>query len=424
MRLIFLLLLAGLAHAQYAEPPLAEVLANNTQAAQALDGYYNESFAQNGTITLRFGDYTQSPNISASLIIIGLSPQVDNVSCVVDDMALITARGHAEGPLVSIPYEGYPDFSCDKAWHDSIPPPSMPLRCDFDGDDCSEFVNRTIVAYELNATFIFRNVSESVQLSSTNLAVPPGVLSLIENASGAENLTINISGNVSFIYEVNDQFIDGMDCFSNYTNFSSSVPINTSRAFVVGGRQKLFFLVAPILREQWFRDNRFDVIALSQCPLYRAEIYMNNASVRNISIRTFIITRDFFGFASMSSNISSPAGWSEYSTESITPTPLEAFSNSFAFVYRFNHSYAGLGENNLSLIVRDAVLSNAQYKETLLSRMLSYGGTTTETGQAISLVPSRPSVGFQTGSLTHLEISLGLVGLVLILAFLNFWVPR
>jgi hypothetical protein len=413
-----------MAYAQYAEPPLAQVMANNTQAAQALDGYYNESYAQNGTITLRFDDYTQSPNISASVIIVGLTPQVDNVSCMTEDMALVSARGHDDGPLVSIPYPGYPDFSCDKAWHDSIPPPSMPLRCDFDGDDCSEFVNRTIVAYNLNATFIFRNDSLSVPLSSTSLEVPPDMLSLLENASGAENLTVNISGNVTFIYEVNDQFIDGMDCFSNYTNFTSSVPINVSRAFTVGGRQKLFFLVAPILREQWFRDNRFDVVILSQCPLYRAEISMNNASARNITIRTFNITRDFFGFASMVSNKSSPAGWSENSGEPVTPTPLEAFSNPFAFVYRFNHSYSGLGENNLSLIVRDAALSNAQYNETLLSRMLSFGGTTTETGQAISAVPSRPSASFQTGSLTHLEIGLGLVGLVLILAFLNFWVPR
>jgi|WetSurMetagenome_2_1015567.scaffolds.fasta_scaffold117976_2 hypothetical protein len=422
MRLIFLLLLAGIAYAQYAEPPLAEVMANNTQAAQALDGYYNESYAQNGTITLRFDDYTQSPNISASVIILGLSPQIDNVSCVTDDMALISARGHEEGPLVSIPYPGYPDFSCDKAWHDSNP--SLPLRCDFDGDDCSEFVNRTIVAYNLNATFIFRNDSLSVPLSSTSLEVPPDMLSLLENASGAENLTINISGNVTFIYEVNDQFIDGMDCFSNYTNFSSSIPINVSRVFTVGGRQKLFFLVAPILREQWFRDNRFDVVILSQCPLYRAEISMNNATVRNISIRTFNITRDFFGFASMSSNKSHPAGWSEDSVEPVTPTPLEAASNSFAFVYRFNHSYSGLGENNLSLIVRDSVRSFAQYNDTFTSRMLSHGGSTTETGQNASMVPSRPSAGFQTGSLTHLEIGLGLVGLVLILAFLNFWVPR
>jgi len=422
MRLLILLLLACMANAQLVSPPIAEVMGNNSAAAAALDGYYNASYAQNGTITLRFGDYTQSPNISASVILVGLSPSIDNVSCVADGMALVSARGYDAGPLVSIPYEGYPDFSCDLAWHNSNP--SLPLRCDFDGDDCSEFVNRTIVTYDLNVTFSFRNESATIPFSSTLITLPPSFSSLLENASGAENLTVNITGNVTFIYEVNDQVIDFSTCNANYTNFSSKIPISVNSSFVVGGRQKLFFLVAPILREQWFRNNRFDVIALSQCPLYLAEIYMNNATVRNISIRTFNITRDFFGFASMVSNKSSPAGWSEDSGEPVTPAQLEASNNSFAFVYRFYYGYFGLGKNNLSLIIRDSVRETAQYNETLLSRMISFGGTTTETGQNASLVPSRPSAGFQAGSLTHLELSLGLVGLVLILAFLNFWVPR
>ncbi|MCI0503536.1 hypothetical protein L0Y65_02385 [Candidatus Micrarchaeota archaeon] len=424
MRLLFLLFIVGMANAQYAEPPLANVVANNTAAAAALEGYYNSSFAQNATITLRFHDYAQSPNISASIILAGLSPSIDNVSCITNDTALVAARGYSAGPLVSIPYEGLYDFSCDKAWHDSIPPPSMPLRCDFDGDDCSEFVNRTIVIYNLNATFAFRNESASVPFESTLISVPPQLLPLLENASGSENLTVNVSGNVTFIYEVNDQIVDGLSCYANYTNFTSSINISASRSFTVGGKQKLFFLVAPVLREQWFRNNRFDVVAFSQCPLYFAEIGKNGAGAKNMTIRTFNTTTDGFGFMGMVSNLSIPDGWSEDSAETVAPSGLETFNNSFAFVYRFNFSYSGLGESNLSLAVRDSVLSSAQYNETLLSRMLTHSGTTTETGQNASLVPSRPSAGFEPGMLSRLEISLGLVGVVLILAFLNFWIAR
>ncbi len=181
----------------------------------------------------------------------------------------------------------------------------------------------------------------------------------------------------------------------------------------------------PILREQWFRDNRFDTIVLSQCPLYRAEIRMNGASVKNISIRTFNLTTDEFGFMRMTSNLSDSngSGWMEDSSAIATPTPLEMQNNSFAYAYMFNFSYTGLGENNLSITATDSVLDTGEFNDTLMSRMLSYNGLTTENGQPIN-GNSRPSASFTEGTLTRLEIGLGLVGLVLILAFLNFWVAR
>jgi hypothetical protein len=285
-------------------------------------------------------------------------------------------------------------------------------------------VNRTLVSYDLNATFLYRGREASVPLGPTLLVLPPQVIALIENASGADNLTVVIGGTVAFIYEVNDQYVDGISCYPNYTNFTATVPVSANATFIVGGRRKLFFLAAPVLREQWFRNNRFDVAVLSQCPLHSAEVLLNNASARNVTLRSYGLSRDWLYITSITSNATSPEAQAERPGGAVDPFPLEPANDSFAFAYRFNFSYAGLGENNLSLIIRDAVLSGARHDETLLSRMVSFGGNTTETGESASLVPSRPSAAFPPGALAHLEVSLGLVGLVLILAFLNFWVPR
>ncbi len=423
MRLYILLFFSCMAFAQFASPPLDELMANNSETAAALEGYYNSSFAQNGTVLLRVGSYTQPANISASVIVLGLSPSLDNMSCAAEGMGLVSARGHEEGHLIAMPSQGYPDFTCDRYWFEHGNP-DYGWRCDFDADYCPEYEDELSVSYDLNATFAIRNVSESVLYSSTYLEIPGPVMDEIRNASGAENLSVNISGNVTFIYRINDRVFEYNDCSDNYTNISGSIPISINSTFLVGGSEKLFFLKAPILREQWYRNNRFDMVALSQCPLYRAEIWLNNVSATNMTIREFGLLSDEFGFMKMVSNLSPASGFAEYGGAVANPLPLEARNNSFAFAYSFNFTYPGLGENNLSIIVHDSSGNGSQYNDTLASRMLSYDSQYTENGGKAANGSYRPSTGFSRGSLTHLEIGLGLVGLVLVLAFLNFWIPK
>jgi len=399
--LLSLILLSGMAFAQYSSPPLSLLIGNNTAAAAALDGYYNSSYAQNGTANLSIGNFSRLVNLSASVVIVGLSPNIGNISCVSEDIAVVIARGYYESHLLD------------------------PYGEDFDHDQCTEIEGQTIARYNnLNITFSFRNTSETVPFDSTFLSLPPSILDALESSSGTENLTINVTGIITFIFQI-DNPPQG-DCDEhNYTNISGILPISVNQTFLVGGNQKLVFLVRPILREQWFRDNRFDTIVLSQCPLYRAEIRMNGASMKNISIRTFNLTTDEFGFMRMTSNLSDAGGngWMEDPSAVATPTPLEMENNSFAYAYMFNFSYQGLGDNNLSIAATDSVLDSEEYNDTLRSRMLSYNGLTMENGQPVN-GNSRPSASSSEGSLTRLEIGLGLVGLVLILAFLNFWVAR
>ena len=422
MRLVFLLLFSSLVFGQYADPPISQVVDNNTLAAQALEGYYNASTANNSSINLSFGNYNTSLNISASLDVVGPSILVDNMTYPLENLSLIVARGHEQEHLLAFPAEGYNDFFCDYDWfHGGA---GYAWRCDFDGDTCAEFENRTFVVYDVNVTFTFRNVSAGVPLTSTSVLLPSTVLEEMKNSSGSEVLNVSLEGDVTFIYEINDRNSGFGDCGSNYTNISESIPFSINRSYVVGGEQKLFFLRAPVLREQWFRNNRFNVVVLSQSPLYRAIVFLNGNQSRNFTLRNFSVMSDHYGVQQILSNRTNETGCSESKSNGTMPVPLEYENYSFSYIYEFNYSYTGLGVNNLSLSVHDNFLGVAQYDESLLSRMLSYNGSTTETGTPIDENLSRKSSAFRKDEFSSLRMGLGLVAVIVLLAFLNFWLVR
>lgn len=421
MRLIFLLLLSSVVFG-YADPPISEVMGDNTAAAQGLEGYYNASTANNSAITLYFGNYNTTLDLSASLDIVGPSLLVDNMAYPVDGLSLIVARGTEQDHLLALPADGFDDFFCDYDWF--YGGAQYAWRCDFDGDTCAEFENRTFVEYNVDATFTFRDVSESVPVTSTLVPFPSGVLEEMEDSSGSEMLNVSLDGDVTFIYEINDRASGFGDCSSNYTNFSRSIPFSANRSFTVGGVHKLFFLRAPVLREQWFRNNHFDVVVLSQSPLYKASVSLNGNQSRNFTFKNFTVVSDHYGMQQILSNRTNETGYSESETNGTTPVQLEYENHSFSYVYEFNYGYPGLGVNNLSLSVDDNFLGFAQYNESILSRMLSYNGSATETGAPFDGNLSRKSSGFRKEEMASLTVGLGLAAFIVLLAFLNFWLVR
>ena len=420
MRHLFLLLLSSLAFSQFVTPPIIEIAGNNTLLASSLDNHYNASVANNSSVLLTFGNYNQNLSVSASIEIAGLSIVIDNATCPTEGLALLVVRGYQQDHLTSLPSGGYSDFICDYNWF-QIMGPETAWRCDFDQDFCSEFENRTFVFYDIDVNFTFRNVSESVPLSSTLIEVPTEVLEEMRSSSGSENLTVSLNGNVTFIYEIDNRTFGASDCSNAYYNVSTSIPFSLNRSFEVAGENKLFFLRSPVLREQWFRNNQFNTVLLSENRLYYAEIYLNGILSRNFTLRDFYIIQNDYGIQEIFSNLSNATEWSENKTNDITPMPLERKNNSFSYVYTFNYSYDGLGNNNLALVINDSCLGYARYDDTFLSRMLSYNGSTTENGSSISLVPSRNSKGFKTETLSSISVSLGLLAFLFILAFVNFW---
>ena len=422
MRLILFLLFAGLASAQYADPPLQMVIADNAALAPSLDAAYDPASVFNTTVDLHFGSYHQPADASASIEILGLSPSIDGMSCATPGLAVLVARGSRMDHLTTLSTEGYPDFVCDRDWF--LGSLEYAWRCDFDTDTCAEYENRTGVEYRMNATFTYKNISASVPFSSSVIPVPDGVLSALDSASGNDSLTINISGDLIFFYDIDDRSVAVFDdCGDDLVNMTATLPVSVSRSFQVGGSRKLFFLGAPILREQWARSNTFDPIIMSQCPLYRAEISQNGDVTKTLMLRSFSVSQGRYGVLSIASNSSNTTAgdWSEASSGVANPFQLEKEDDSFLFAYRFTHRYPGLGDNNLSIWVKDAALHEKRFNETITSRMLSVGDAFAEDGSPASSVPVRPSIAPSGGSLAHIEIALGLAAMIMIIVFINSW---
>ena len=417
---LFVVLLLSVAFAQFVAPPVKEIMNNNSMRAAFLESYYQNASAKSSAVLLSIGSYVVNLQVNASVDIAGLSLMVDNMTYPTPGLSLLIARGERQEHLMALPSEGFPDFSCDRVFFEHMTGETA-WRCDFEPDYCAEFENRTYAIYDLNATFQFKNLSTTVPATSTSVPVPQTVLDEMADSSGRDVLNVTVAGNVIFVYEINDRVYSAGDCVSNYVEFNGSVPLSVTRSFVVGGTSKLFFLKSPVLREQWFRNNHFDFILLSQSPLYHAEFYLNGNLSKNFTLRNFTVVTDQYGLQQIISNkTEGGGGWSEAVTLN-TPSLLETENHSFVFVYQFNNTYEGLGRNNLSFIVNDSFTGSMRHDEVILSRTLSYGGNTTEAGTEINETTSRKSVGFITESLSSLHVSLGLMALLFILIFVNSW---
>jgi hypothetical protein len=358
--------------------------------------------------------------VSVFVGIAGMNLLVDEMTAPVEGLSLITARGYDMDHVTSRPSEGYTDFICDLDWF--MGGAQYAWRCDFEDDYCAEYENSTSMDYDADVTFTFRDVSESVDYSSNVVPVPEEVLEAMRDSTGAENLSISIEGNATFTYIINDRAYDGLDCYSVYLNHSAQVPISVNASFPVAGEGKLFFMRAPILREQWFRNNRFDMVVLSQAPLYQAQVFMDGNAARDVTLREFSNRTDGYGLMRIYSNLSEGDSWAEHRNLTC-PTQLQAQRHGYAFIYEFNHSYDGIGRHALALEAEDSFLGKGRYEDVLISRALTYNGTLREDGGQVG-DDARPSAAFRRQELSLVELGLGFVALIIFLSFLNFWIPR
>jgi len=411
MRLLLLLLVAfAFAHASFPTPPVGEVTGHNAGLGTALDNAYNPALASSSALALLPG-VRNGPvvPISGSVDIAGMSLTLDGATYPMDGLMLLVARGVHMGQMQSL-YGGPCDFSVHSP------------GCDYDNDGCAEYEKTSSADYAGLATFRMGNItSPQIPFTTDMVPVPRDVLDAMKRSSGTDQLSVSVRGIIRFRYYVSDPDPPGCNDNSNYVD--GSVPFYANRSFTVYGVNKLYFLRAPVLREQWYKDNRFDTIVLSQSPLYSAEIWLNGNLTRNMTMRTFDIAAGPYGVEGIVSRASPPAGWSE-DVNLTSPILLESSPQSYAYVYAFNYSYDGLGQNALSLVVNDSLGGSARYNEVLMSRMLSYNGTSTENGSPAASLPSRPSAAFTTDYLAPYELALGLLSLLFILSFVNIWLLK
>jgi hypothetical protein len=349
---------------------------------------------------------------------------IDNATYPAEGISLLVSRGAQQGHLWAIPDEYNHTFVCNYSnlYSGGSIRPELACRCDFDGDGCAEYESKAYVLYEGTVSLAMRGLTSRLPFLSPVTQLPPRVTEIMKNSSGAEQLNASVSGKIDFIYQINDR--SGDDCeVSNYYYATRNISFAASRNFTVSGTKKLFFLRAPVLREQWFRNNRFDVIVLSQSPLFHADLFLNGNRTRNITLRTFDVAAGAYGIQEIVSNLSAPDGWSEAAGLS-TPTALGEYNHSFQYAYEFNYSYEGTGENVLALTVYDSGLGSESHVERILSRMLSYDGATTENGTPANSSTARPSFRPEGEYLSSMELVFGILGLLVLLAFVNSWLLK
>lgn len=426
--------------ASYADPPIQSVSDHNLGLldTKALENAYDSENATISNVSIHLGAYSAILPVSATLAIAGPSVIIDD-SIYPDPYLVILMASGANLSHISFHHEGEPDFICDRSNCAPIGT-GCASHCDFDSDFCVEYENNASFIYDLNATLKFKNLSVSVPLNVSYLEIPSQILLAMENSSGADTLDVSIGGNATFLYIINDRQMGyGDACSDRFVNFSSSFPVSMNASFPVAGKNRLFFLKAPILREQWYMNNRFDVVVLSQSPIISSQSFKNGNVTGNITIRSFDIVDGPFGLERIISNqtckindsgqnhsansSSLPpvcAGFSEYRNLT-SPYPLSENNLSYAYVYLFSSSYQGIGDNLLSIAIKDSYGRSANYSENITSRMLSYNNEFMENGSAIDPAVSRKSKGWLAGGLSTVQISLGLLSVIVLLLFINSW---
>ncbi len=405
--MLILLLFCGIVFSQYTSQPQWTAVENANQNLN-LDGKYNDTFANSSVIE------APSPShailkIRSSVYPIGFSSMLDGSVCPSDGLSLLVARG--------VILDNFSDFYIGQ---------------------CVEKASQPTVDYSgVRVDLSFRGANASYLLD-TSVPIPENIRSAMIDSSGADNLSVYIHGDVKVTYQFDAQSSSLSGCTDNYIPKTGSIPISQNFTYRVYGANHLFFLLAPVLNEQWFRNNQFDIVVLSQVPLSSASVQLDGIPSGNDTLIWFENSSGPYGMRQLrslnqsmlsnltdldsQSNLTQSIQWSEtISNSSFIPSPIESQNHPFVFVYEFNTTYSDLGANNLSLKVNDACGGSGSYNESLLSRMLSFNGNMLENGSPIDTNISRGSVPFNEDTLNRTEISFGLVAVILLLAFINFW---
>lgn len=388
-----LFLMLSIVFSNYTYPPFGEVnLHNENISLQSI--YLNQSSLSWSSPTF------EDPILFANASLLFLSPAVDTRISANNLTTLwwVWAEKHEE-----------------EVWED-------------DSDDgCSD---RLIFSdFELSGliNFIFKNITKSINISKElefNLSTPFSTDEL-NKANGTDNLTANLTAELNFIYVLEVRECVGFPICGcapvDIQNIEFKKPLSSQLTYTVEGGSVLFFLSAPVLREQWFKNNHFDNIVSTKRILYRGDVEMNNNNLSWFTFYMFNISEDEYGIwriVSIKNYSTSNMTALEYAGV-ITPAPLEHENETFIYINIFNVSYDGIGVNNLRLIVIDHFGNLFVSESEIASRTLSYGGNNSEDGISHNKNEMRKSAADLLYKLMLEPLSLSILGILLIV-FLAF----
>lgn len=428
-KFIFLFLIVSLsfcADYSYENPPLDSVNSQNGIIADGLSDSFNGTHAKNTSIYVQW--YGRSLGFNSSMRIAGLTLLIDNSTIAGENVRVVIEKGGVMSHIL----KKYSSGICDKAYFDSHGDDS---NCDFDGDGCAEYEYSSDIFYTIEITFVFRGVNETVRIPEESIGVfgktfdnaltntvsiPDSIEELMANSSGGENLTIFLNGTATAVYGMDNRTSAG-GCISRFGTLSETLYFEGNATYPVDGRHKLIFTVAPVMNEQWYKNNKFDNIVLSQSRIYKASVLMNGELEEEFTLYGFNITENPSGLQEIISIENESSAF--MGMFDVNPNVLDEGNQSYAYVYQFNYSYEGLGENELRLNIKDIYGNELNKTEVILSRQISYSGNKTETGSEYEFETTRKSAVFETDSLTLIRVGLGMLG-VFVIVFLAFQARR
>lgn len=426
--LIFFIFLISSAYSFYAEPPISAVDAQNRLKATELFDSFNENASQSTMVPVYW--YSDSLPVNGSMKMAGLTAAVDNATNAKQNAGVIVQTGNQMAHLLQKSGTGM----CDKTFFEIY---GDAAECDFDLDSCSEYEYLADAFYAINITFIFRDKNETVAAEEESVVVfdkvfgnartnvvsiPDRIREAMQNSSGNENLTLVLNGTATLVYEFDNRVPSGGPCTHGYSVISRKVKINGNASYRVEGENKLFFMTSPILNEQWFRNNRFDNVVLSQSKIYHANIMRNGIEAKNFTVCSFDTKKNSFGITEIVSVPMEDAG-AFAGIVNVTPIQLEMKNQTYAFLYQFNYSYEGIGRNNFTIKVRDFFGGEENKTEKITSKELSYDSNKTETGDVYDPATARRSSSTSPETIRMIEVGLGMLG-VLILIMLVYQIKK
>ena len=383
-------------------------------------------------------------------------PPIDNMTSL-NSVAIASLQGNFLSSLSkSLPTTNNPieaadarliklDPSVDNFISDKKPPKILWVWAENHADEVNEAADLQSCTDGINLKFKSKTLSSLLSVSfigvNKNITDPtqlgldlPFSSEELSSARPHDNLTVSLSGEFNFLYdrtvlhyrylpcsETGSEGIcvpscDLYDISSDVVSFS--IPFSSNLSYEVEGGNVLFFLSSPVLREQWYLNNKFNNIVFSNRVFYKSSANVNGEDIGNATAYLFNFHNDNFGIyyiESIKSVNTSNNPRMEFKEDSVlvSPTQIELNNDSFSYIYQINSTYNGIGKNNASLVLVDRFSNTFEIKEEITSRFLSFNGNINENVRADQDPVNRPSLLKKEDKIQNIIITIGAIGVFL-----------
>lgn len=397
IREIFLLLLILSFCIALEDPPVEGMVQHNQEISA--------SMMRNAALT--FGELTRDEPAKVNMTIVTILPAVDGrIPAETEGVLWAWNEKNADGQEIT--HEG--------------------------GDGCTDRYLLTLFNYSEHAEmhFRFRNETLGGEVNTNNPIVQiPFDVELLETANGTENLSIELEWNYWYYFEVivtNNVEING-SCQSQegtpFQYWDIYIIGNTSTSYIIEPGEANFFLVRPVLGEQWYQNNHFDTLIFSRKSIYKAEISMDGNKTAYARIYDFSVLADPMGawhiIVNETQNFTN-ASMENYEI-SYWANPVVKEDNPFSHLYEVNYTYEGWGPHWMNITVTDFFLGEHTYAREILSRKITRQGVS-ETGEPAGSEeyyrPGEPELE-KTGITHYLLPSNEIIMVFLVASLWIFW---